>query len=160
MEKPHVVTLRATRASDLDELFRFQLDERANRMAAFTSTDPSDRSAFDAHWRHLLDSPDIDVRTVRADGVIVGSVARWFEDGAAEVTSWVDPAMWGQGIATRAMQLFLDSLRERPVRARVAADNIGSVRVLERLGFMRHGTERSFARARGRAIDEFVYQLD
>ena len=48
MGEPHVVTLRATRAADLDELFRFRTDHEANRMAAFVAKDPTDRAAFDA----------------------------------------------------------------------------------------------------------------
>jgi RimJ/RimL family protein N-acetyltransferase len=46
------------------------------------------------------------------------------------------------------------------VRARVAADNTGSIAVLEKLGFRRVGTERSFANARDAEIDEFTYRLD
>lgn len=160
MGQPHVVTLRATRAGDLDALFAFGGHEEAVRMAAFTAPDPTDRAAFDAHWRRLLADPTVDARTVRADGEIVGSVARWFDDGEAEVTCWVDPARWGQGIATRAMRLFLEVLRDRPVRARVAADNAASIAVLERLGFRRVGSELSYAGARGVEIEEHLYRLD
>jgi RimJ/RimL family protein N-acetyltransferase len=78
----------------------------------------------------------------------------------AEITTWVDPEHWGEGIATRAMLLFLDALRERPVRARVAADNAGSIAVLEKLGFRRVGTETSFANARNADIEERIYRLD
>lgn len=160
MGEPHVVTLRATRAGDLDALFGFQQHAEAVRMAAFTAPDPSDRAAFDTHWMRLLDDPDVDARTVRADGDIVGSVIRWFEGGAAEITYWIDRARWGQGIATRAMRLFLEGLRERPVHARVAADNAGSIAVLEKLGFRQVGVDVSFANARGGEIEERLYQLD
>jgi RimJ/RimL family protein N-acetyltransferase len=157
--EPHVVTLRATRDGDLDALFAFEQDEAAVRMAAFTPPDPSDRAMFDAHWRRLLADPTVDARTVRADGEIVGSVARWFEDGAAEITTWIDPAQWNRHIATRAMRLFLDTLGERPVRARVAADNAASIAVLEKLGFQQVGTEVSYANARGAEIEERIYVL-
>jgi RimJ/RimL family protein N-acetyltransferase len=160
MGEPHVVTLRVTRDGDLDALFSIERDPVAVRMAAFTAPDPTDRAAFDAHWRRLMDDPRVDTRTIRADGTVVGSVGRWFEDDAAEVTYWVDRARWGQGIATRAMRLFLDALHERPVRARVAADNAGSIAVLERLGFRRVGTEHGFANARNAEIEELVYRLD
>jgi len=159
MGQPHVVTLRATRDGDLDALFAFEQDEVAVRMAAFTPPDPSDRAMFDAHWRRLLADPSVDARTVRADGEIVGSVARWYEDDAAEVTYWIDRAPWGEGIATRAVRLFLDALHERPVRVRVAADNAASIAVLEKLGFERIGTEVSFANARGAEIEELIFRL-
>jgi RimJ/RimL family protein N-acetyltransferase len=160
MGEPHVVTLRATRAGDLDALFAFERHEEAVRMAAFTAPDPTDRATFDAHWRRLIDDPSIDARTIRADGSIVGSVARWYEDGAPEITVWIDPGHWGEGIATRAIRLFLDAHRERPVRARVAADNAASIAVLEKLGFRQVGIEVSFANARGSEIEERIYRLD
>jgi RimJ/RimL family protein N-acetyltransferase len=87
-------------------------------------------------------------------------VARWLDDGEAEITYWIDPAHWGRGIATRAMRLFLDVLRDRPVRAHVAADNAASIAVLERLGFRRVGSELSYANARGTEIEEHLYRLD
>ena len=85
MGEPHVVTLRATRAGDLDALFAFEQHEGAVHMAAFTAPDPTDRATFDAHWRRLFDDPGVDARTIRADGVIVGSAARWFEEDRKSV---------------------------------------------------------------------------
>ncbi|MBT2500495.1 GNAT family N-acetyltransferase [Agromyces sp. ISL-38] len=160
MGEPHVVTLRATRAGDLDALFAFGQHEEAVRMAAFTAPDPTDRAMFDAHWRRLIDDPSVDARTIRADGAIVGSAARWFEDATPEITVWIDPARWGEGIATRAIRLFLEALGERPVRARAAADNAGSIAVLEKLGFRQVGIEVGFANARGTDIEERIYRLD
>ncbi|RXZ44349.1 N-acetyltransferase [Agromyces binzhouensis] len=156
MVEPHVVTLRATRAGDLDELFRIRLDPEANRMAAFTAADPSDRAAFDAHWAKLFAREDVDARTVR----IVGSVARWIDDEtrAPEITYWIDRDEWGRGIATRAMRLFLDT-QPRPVRARAAADNAASIAVLDKLGFVEVGRDRAYADARGAEIDEVVLEL-
>ncbi|SFR88375.1 Protein N-acetyltransferase, RimJ/RimL family [Agromyces sp. CF514] len=159
MGEPHVVSLRATRDTDLDTLFLIGHDPVAVQMAAFTAPDPDDRATFDAHWRRLMADPATDVRTVRADGEIVGSVGRWYDDGTAEVTTWIDRAHWGLGIATRAMRIFLDVLDERPVRARVAGDNAGSIRVLEHLGFEQVATEHGFANARDAEIEERVYLL-
>ncbi|MBM7504437.1 GNAT family N-acetyltransferase [Agromyces aurantiacus] len=160
MVEPHVVTLRATRADDLDELFRIQLDPEANRMAAFTPEDPSDRAAFDAHWRRLFAREDVDSRTVRCDGRIVGSVSRWIdaESRQPEITYWIDRSEWGRGIATRAVRLFLDS-QPRPVRARAAADNAASVAVLGKLGFVEVGRDRGYANARRAEIDEIEFEL-
>ncbi|MGR0220455.1 GNAT family N-acetyltransferase [Agromyces sp. ZXT2-6] len=160
MVEPHVVTLRATRAGDLDELFRIQLDPEANRMAAFTAGDPSDRAAFDAHWERLFGRDDVDARTVRCDGRIVGSVARWIdaETRTPEITYWIDREQWGRGIATRAVRLFLDS-QPRPVRARAAADNAASVSVLGKLGFVEVGRHRDVAKARGEEIEEIEFEL-
>jgi hypothetical protein len=51
---------------DLDVLFEFGRDGESVRMAAFTSKDPDDRAAFDAHWTKLLADPTVRVRTIVA----------------------------------------------------------------------------------------------
>lgn len=47
----------------------------------------------------------------------------------------------------------------RPLHARAAADNAGSVRVLEKCGFTVTGTDRGYANARGAEIDEVLLTL-
>lgn len=159
MVEPHVVTLRATRAGDLDELFRLRQDDTAIRMAAFTADDMADRAAFDTRWARLLADPSVRLVTVRADGEIVGDAARWTDpDDGPMVAYWIDRAHWGRGIATRALRLFLDT-EPRPMRARAAVDNAGSVAVLRKLGFAVVGQERGFANARGMETDEVVFEL-
>lgn len=159
MGEPHVVTLRATRAADLDELFRFRQDDDANRMAAFVAADPHDRAAFDAHWAKILADPEVSTRTIRADGRVVGDVALWHADGTAMLGYWVDREAWGRGIATRAVRLLLDAVGERPVRAWVAADNAASCALLAALGFTEIDRANSFANARGAEIDELLFEL-
>ncbi|MGR2753799.1 GNAT family N-acetyltransferase [Agromyces arachidis] len=154
------MTLRATRAGDRDELFRIQCDPEANRMAAFTSKDPTDRAAYDARVARFAARDDVDNRTVRCDGRIVGSVGRWVDDdtGMVEISYWIDREHWGRGIATRALRLFLDT-QPRPLRARAAADNAGSIAVLRKLGFVEVGRDRGFAEARREEIEEIEFVL-
>ncbi len=56
------------------------------------------------------------------------------------------PAYWGQGYAREAAALVLDHARDDIGLERVAAivkpDNAASIRLLERLGFVRDGEER------------------
>jgi RimJ/RimL family protein N-acetyltransferase len=47
----------------------------------------------------------------------------------------------------------------RPIYARAAKDNIGSLRVLEKCGFTIIGEDNSFANARGREVEESLCQL-
>ena len=156
MVEPHVVTLRATRAGDLDELFRTRRDPETSLEAASAADGPSDRAAIDEEWESLAARDDTDARTIRSDGRIVGEVASWIDadTGMPEIAYWIDREHRGLGIATRAVRLFLDT-QPRPVRARAAADDAASAALLPRLGFVEGGRARGDAAARGGEI-EFV----
>ncbi|MDH6625361.1 RimJ/RimL family protein N-acetyltransferase [Streptomyces sp. LBL] len=153
------VVLRAVHDSDLPVFFRQTNDPEALRMAAFGPADPADRDAFEARWKRIRSSADV-ARTVLADGDVVGSAAVYGEPGEREVTYWVDRAYWGRGVATAALRGLLAEVPERPLHARAAADNQGSLRVLEKCGFRITARARGFANARGEEIDEAVLVLN
>jgi RimJ/RimL family protein N-acetyltransferase len=153
------VVLRPVHDSDLPVFFRQMNDPEALTMAAFTPRDPADRAAFDAHWKRIRASEDV-LRTVLADGDVVGSAAVYGEPGEREVTYWIDRAYWGRGIATAALRGLLAEVPERPLYARAAADNAGSLRVLDKCGFRVTARARGFAHARDAEIEEFVLVLD
>jgi len=152
------VVLREVHDSDLPVFFRQTNDPESLRMAAFTAEDPADRDAFEAHWERVRASSAL-VRTVLVDGDVVGSAAVYGPVGEREVTYWIDRAYWGRGIATAALRALLAAVPERPLSARAAADNGGSLRVLEKCGFRVTGRTRGFAHARGEEIDEVVLSL-
>jgi RimJ/RimL family protein N-acetyltransferase len=152
--------LRPVMPADLDVLFEFGRDAISVFQAAFTSKDPSDRAAFDAHWKKLLAMPSVRARTVVADGVVVGSVIAFDADLGREVTYWIGRAHWGRGVASAALAALLVAEKTRPLFARASKDNVGSIRVLEKNGFRVVGANRFFANARGAEIDEVVLRLD
>ncbi|WP_432157609.1 GNAT family N-acetyltransferase [Streptomyces sp. bgisy153] len=152
------ITLREVHDSDLPVFYRQMNDPEALRMAAFTPKDPSDREAFDAYWRHNRSIAL--VRTVLADGDVVGNASVYGEPGEREVAFWVDRAYWGRGIATAALRALLAEVPERPLYARAAADNSGSLRVLDKCGFRETARARGFAQARGTEIEETVLVLE
>ncbi len=154
------VSLRGVVAEDLDVFFAHMQDTGAVWMAAFTPPDPTDRSAFDAHWNRILGDATVLARTVTADGAVAGHIASFDMLGDREITYWIDRALWGRGIATAALRAFLDIEATRPLHARAAADNVGSLAVLDRCGFVRTGTDRGFATARNEEIEEAVMRLD
>lgn len=154
------VRLRPVEPSDLDPLFEFEKDPIAVRMAAFTPKDPTDRAAFDAHWKRLLADPSVLVRAVTADGRVAGMIASFVLEGQREVTYWIDRALWGRGVATAALAEFIRVETTRPLFARAAKDNAGSVRVLAKCGFVIAGEGKWFANARGAEIDEVLLRLD
>ena len=55
--------------------------------------------------------------------------------------------------------LFSEMIEERPLFARAATDNIGSIKVLKKCGFEVSGHEKSFANAREMEIEEVIFKL-
>jgi len=153
------VTLRAVTDADLPAIFDMRRDPEAVRMAVFTAEDPSDRAAFEAHMRRLRTSPEIDLRAIEVDGRLAGTIASFVAEGDTEVTYWLDRPAWGRGVATRALRMFLAEIPVRPLYARAAADNAGSLRVLAKSGFREVGEETAYACTRGRVITEKVLVL-
>ena len=144
---------------DLNTLFQFQLDEKANYLAAFTPKDPNDKSAYIEKYSKLLTDPAIHMRTIKANGKIAGSIAKFVMEDKAEITYWIDRKFWGQGIATNALKKFLEIEQVRPIYGRVAFDNYGSKKVLEKCGFVKIGKGKGFANARQTEIEEYIYKL-
>ncbi|MEU5364377.1 GNAT family N-acetyltransferase [Streptomyces sp. NPDC005925] len=154
------IALRAVHDSDLPVFYRQLNDPESLRMAAFTPENPADWDVFEAHWKRVRAAADIVKRTVLLDGDVVGHAAVYGEPGEREVTYWVDRAYWGRGIATAALRALLAEVPQRPLYARAAADNAGSVRVLEKCGFRESARTTGYAPARGAEIAEVVLRLD
>ncbi len=153
------IRLTKTEKEDLNTLFQFQLDKKANYLAAFTPKDPSDKTTYiEKYSKHIAD-PTINMRTIKMNDEIIGSIAKFFIEDEAEITYWVDRKFWGKGIATNALQFFLKIEKIRPIRARVAFDNYGSQKVLEKNGFVKTGSDKGFANARQTEVEEYIYKL-
>ena len=160
METTSSIVLREVMMSDLPIFFDQQLDPEANWMAAFTRKDPADRDAFMAHWTKILKDETSTIQTILFNGSVAGSVSSYVdEDEHLEVTYWIGRPYWGKGTATCALSAFLEHNKVRPLYARAAADNAASLRVLEKCGFVRMGTNRDFANARGQEIEEVLLKL-
>jgi RimJ/RimL family protein N-acetyltransferase len=152
--------LRDVTDSDLPIFFEHQLDADANQMAAFAAENPSDRAVFDAHWARIMADPDIITKTIIFEGNVAGYVASFTMFNQLQVAYWIGTAFWGKGIASRALTAFLKVQTTRPLYGRAAKDNLGSIRVLEKCGFVLTDTERAFANARGQEIDEVILVLE
>ena len=153
------IILRKTELSDLEFFFLFQLDPEANYLAAFTSKDPSDKTAYMQKYSKFLNDPTINNQTIIVENVIAGSIAKFEMHGEAGLTYWIDKPFWGKGIATKALKQFLQIENARPIFAAAAFDNYGSQKVLEKCHFVKVGTDKGFANARQAEIEEFIYKL-
>lgn len=155
----HNITLSKTEKEDLNSFFQFQLDQEANYLAAFTAKDPYDKTAYLEKYGRFLDDPTINMRTIKIDGEIVGSIAKFIMADEAGITYWIDRKYWGQGIAQTALREFLKMEQTRPIFGHVAFDNYGSQRVLEKCGFVKIGQDRGFANGRQAEVEEYIYKL-
>lgn len=154
------ITLREVKPSDLDTFYAHQLDPEAIRMAAFVGADRKNRPAFDAHWTKILKAPQNINRTIVADGQVAGHIACFPLEGKLEVTYWLGREFWGQGVATEALNQMLRLVTARPIFARAATDNLGSLRVLQKCGFQIVGRDKGFAHDRGADTEEYILRLD
>ena len=154
------IKLKPTEILDLDTLFKFQLDKEGGYLAAFMLEDPTDKSAYISKYTKLLSEPTVNNQTILLDNIIVGSIAKFVMEGNTEITYWIDREYWGQGIATEALRKLLAIESIRPIFGRVAFDNFGSQKVLEKCGFVKIGFDKGFANARQMEIEEFIYKLE
>ena len=145
------VELRDVVESDVPVFYQHQLDPEAGRMAAFAARD---WDAFQAHWAKILADDRLGAKTVLFDGQVAGNVVSFEQSGQRLVGYWIGKSYWGKGVATRALSAFLEHDPARPLHARVAAHNTGSIRVLEKCGFRRSGRE-----AGADGVEELIFEL-
>ena len=126
------IRIRDVTEPDLPILFEQQLDPDATAMAAFPSRD---RDAFMAHWTKIMADESNILKTIIFDGGVAGNIVGWESSGEWEVGYWIGKEFWGKGIATKALLLFLNLVKTRPLYAHVVKHNVASRRVLEKCGF-------------------------
>src|SRR5882724_4125261 len=150
MSRFESITIREVESSDLETFYEHQLDPEAIRMAAFVCEDPKDKVAFDAHWDKILNSSQITQRTIVAEGQVAGHIACYR----------LGREFWGRGLATQALNRMLHLVVDRPIFARAATDNIGSIRVLQKCGFKIIGKNKDFANGSDEETEEYILRLD
>mgnify|MGYP001225712939 CR=1 FL=1 len=101
-----------------------------------------------------------------ADGMFIGwcCLMQWNPDHrSASMGYCLGEAAWGQGFATEAagalLQWAFDTLDLNRMHAETDTRNIASSRVLEKLGFLREGTQREDCIVDGEVSDTWVYGL-
>lgn len=151
-----MTVLRDVVEGDLDTFYEQQLDPEAVEMALFPSRD---REAFYAHWQRVLANDAMMTQTIVADGKVAGNIGCWEQDGRRLVGYWLGREFWGRGLATQALSELLEEVTVRPLYAWVATSNKGSIRVLEKCGFVEAGSRTEHDEKLGRSIDELLFEL-
>lgn len=125
-------------------------------VTAMTSSIPypyarSDAEAFLSNARN--EKGRIVGRAITLDGELVGGIGLGPRpNGREELGYWVGKPYWGNGVATRAVALFLDILRAKsltgPIHATTMRSNTASQKVLLSNGFVFTGEGECITPAR------------
>jgi RimJ/RimL family protein N-acetyltransferase len=67
-----------------------------------------------------------------AEGRIAHHISCYQDGEKIEITYWLGREFWGRGLATQPLNWMLHLAADRTIFARVATDNIGSIRVLQK----------------------------
>lgn len=151
--------LKESKASDLEVFFEYQLDEASIQMAAFTSENPNDKEAYLKKWSRLLEDPTAHLRTIIYNDDIAGVIAKFELDGQSQITYWIGERYWGRGVASKALEAFLELESTRPLYGRVAFDNYKCLRVMEKAGFSKIDSKLTYSNARKKEIEEIILEL-
>ena len=151
------VILRLVEPDDLPIFFEHQSDPVSNALAAFPARD---QPAFEAHWQKILADERNILRTILFEGRVAGNILSFELAGEREVGYWLGREFWGQGIATRALELFLELVQTRPLYAHVAQHNQGSLRVLQKCGFEISGEDQVLYGEPAEMIAEWILKLE
>ncbi|WIM93479.1 GNAT family protein [Actinoplanes oblitus] len=163
--------LRPVRDEDIDRILEYRNLPAVTRWLLRTEVDPD---AFRAAWRRAAEDPDDHSVAVTLDGLVIGTVSLDVLDGMgqpgmpqlteADLGYIFDPAYGGRGYATEAVTAMVahafGRLSVRRITAGCFADNLASVRILEKVGMRReqHGVGDSWHAELG-WVDGYTYAL-
>ncbi|MBW4701639.1 MULTISPECIES: GNAT family N-acetyltransferase [unclassified Micromonospora] len=163
--------LRPVRDEDVDRILEYRNLPEVTYWLLRTQVEPA---AFRAAWRRAAADPDDHSMAVTLAGLVIGTVSLDVVDGMgqpgmparteAQLGYIFDPAHGGHGYATEAVAAMVThafaGLGVRRITAGCFADNLASVRVLEKVGMRReqHGVGDSWHAERG-WVDGYTYAL-
>jgi len=163
--------LRPVRDEDIDRILEYRNQPEVTYWLLRTEVDPA---SFRAAWRRAAENPDDHSKAVVLDGVVIGTVSLDVVDGMgqpgmpsgteAHLGYIFDPKHSGHGYATEAVTAMVahafDRLGLRRITAGCYADNLASVRILEKIGMRReqHGVGDSWHAELG-WVDGYTYAL-
>ncbi|MCS6625265.1 GNAT family N-acetyltransferase [Roseibacterium beibuensis] len=151
--------LRSARADDLEAMHAVLSDPRATR---WWSTPPHESLEQTRVWLDsmIANGPDQPDFVIERNGVVIGKAGFW---KLPEVGYILHPDHWGQGFAAEAVAAAISHVFAirgiDDLIADVDPENAASIRLLERLGFVRTGfAERTWEIA-GEWKDSLYYGL-
>jgi [ribosomal protein S5]-alanine N-acetyltransferase len=157
--------LRPWREGDQEALVRHANSRKVWRN--LTHTFPHPYTLADAnHWLSVANGDPCSIHlAIEFHGQAVGGVGAIAGSGISVATAdfgyWLGESLWGRGLATAAAAAFQEHLvqskRFARLQAPVFAWNPASMRVLEKVGFVREGVLRNSVSKDGELIDSVMY---
>ncbi|HXW06534.1 MAG TPA: GNAT family protein [Vicinamibacterales bacterium] len=156
--------VRAWRLQDADALIRHANNERVARQLRDRFPHPytvADAIAFLKSTEAVLPANlaiEVDGEAAGGIGFVRGSDVERF---GAEIGYWLGEACWNRGIASEAVVLVtgyaFDTFNLLRLFALPFADNVASIRVLEKAGYVREGLLKSSCVKYGHPRDQVLY---
>ncbi len=166
------IELRKFKMSDLDEMMEMFLDEKVTDAIGLTlsSNPPKITKKFEKKWlkesiaEYKKKKPSKYNFAIISDGIYVGNMGTHkidYENESTEIGYWIGKKCWGNGIATRALKLFIKKLNEKFKLKRIVGFaftfNPASKRVMEKCGFKLEGIRKQVKKGKNKFYDD--YQL-
>ena len=157
--------VRPWRMDDAEALVRHANNINVARQLRDRFPHPYTRANASAFLKAATTAPEPSNLAIEVDGEAIGAIG--FVAGidverfSAEIGYWLGESYWRRGIATESLRLVtahvFDSLNMLRLFALPFADNAGSVRVLEKAGYVREALLRSSSVKSGRPRDQLLY---
>lgn len=160
-------TLRAWQSDDVEALLRHANNRHIWRNLRDRFPHPYTPADAASWLHHTTENPHEPNFAIEVAGEAVGGIGlilgQDIDRRSAEIGYWLSEQFWGQGIITDAVRALTEygfaTFDLCRIWANVFAWNPGSMRVLEKAGFVREGLLRRAATKEGQTIDMVLYAL-
>lgn len=166
------IELRKFRISDLNKIMEMFLDKKVTDAIGLTLSlnPPKITRQFEKKWleesiaEYKKKKPSKYNLAIISDGIYVGNIGTHqidYENESIEIGYWIGKKYWGNGIATKALKLFIKELNKKFKLKRIVGFafvfNPASKRVMEKCGFKLEGIRRKVKKGKNKFYDD--YQL-
>jgi RimJ/RimL family protein N-acetyltransferase len=150
---------------DAESVVRYANNINVARQLRDRFPHPYTRANANAFLKAATTAPEQSNLAIDVDGAAIGAIGYVpgidVERFSAEIGYWLGESFWRRGIATEALTLVtahvFDTLNMLRLFALPFADNAGSIRVLEKAGYVREAVLRASSVKYGQPRDQLLY---
>jgi [ribosomal protein S5]-alanine N-acetyltransferase len=158
-------TVRSWRLGDADALIRHANNVKVAQQLRDRFPHPYSKANAHAFLKAATSAAEPSNLAIEVNGEAAGAIGYVpgtdVERYSAEIGYWLGEAYWNRGVATEALMLVtahvFDTANLLRMFALPFADNVGSIRVLEKAGYVREAVLRSSSVKYGIPRDQALY---